>query len=321
MYAVVTLLDSDEVMVVPSNWLNIDKKQCPWPPFKSTEKFTEAVQNRIKPETGGKPWEKLNINFHREFVTFDKAKEEQKNTEEQKERRYLLATWFSPLLKRQRLESTQAMSKHQLTPASPASTSRMSPDDKDELLQMLRDIKSTVRENSSMLMKILRDNTAPEVPSSTSVATKDFKTSLNLPLKTFDDMERSERDLNTATMRKKYVKYLSGIRGFGNRDVIKNIMQHVITDDLAKEFNWQGRGEKKPFSQLILADVIREAAFRKNIIRADCEAEIKKYLSYTADRLSRKRLREQQGPGHDIPNVTSILLDEDAELSWDFFDD
>lgn len=53
------------------------------------------------------------------------------------------------------------------------------------------------------------------------------------------------------------VKYLSGLGGFGNRDVIKNIMQHVLTDDLAKEFNWQGRGEKKPFSQLILADVIR----------------------------------------------------------------
>lgn len=45
--------------------------------------------------------------------------------------------------------------------------------------------------------------------------------------------------------------------GFGPRDIIKNIMQQVLTDDLAKEFNWQGRGDKRPFSQLILADVIR----------------------------------------------------------------
>jgi len=53
------------------------------------------------------------------------------------------------------------------------------------------------------------------------------------------------------------VQHLSSLGGFGTRDVIKNIMQRVLTDDLAKEFNWQGRGDKKPFSQLILADVIR----------------------------------------------------------------
>lgn len=50
---------------------------------------------------------------------------------------------------------------------------------------------------------------------------------------------------------------MSGLGGFGPRDVIKNIMQQVLADDLAKEFNWQGRGEKRPFSQLILTDVIR----------------------------------------------------------------
>ncbi|XP_016348151.1 uncharacterized protein LOC107693328 [Sinocyclocheilus anshuiensis] len=252
-------------------------------------------------------------------VTFDKAKEEQKIIEEQKERRYLLATGFSPVLKRQRIESTQGMTKHQLTPASPASTSRMSADDKDELLQMMRDIKSTVQENSAMLKKLLKDNTVSEVPSSTCVPPKEVKTSLNLPLRTFDDMKRTERELNTTTTRKQYVKYLSELGGFGNRDVIKNIMQHALTDDLAKEFNWQGRGDKKPFSQLILADVIREAAFKRNVIRVDCETEIKKYLSYTGDRLSRMRPREQAG--HEIPNVIPTLMDNQPEMSWDVFDD
>ncbi len=67
MYAVVTLQDSDEVMVVPSNWLSLDKKHCYWPPFKSTEKCMEAVKNRIKPETEGKTWEKLRIIFLGEY--------------------------------------------------------------------------------------------------------------------------------------------------------------------------------------------------------------------------------------------------------------
>lgn len=53
------------------------------------------------------------------------------------------------------------------------------------------------------------------------------------------------------------VKYLSGLGGFGPKAVIKNIMQKVLTDDLAKEFNWQGRVGKRPFSRLGLADIIK----------------------------------------------------------------
>ncbi|XP_051728065.1 uncharacterized protein LOC127500711 isoform X3 [Ctenopharyngodon idella] len=300
MYAVVTLQDSDEVMVAPSSWLSADKKQCFWPPFKSTEKFMEAVQKKCKPETGGKPWEKLNISFHREHGTFEKAIEGQKEIKEQKERSFLLSTGFIGTLKRQKLETLQP-----LLPVPPASTSRMSADDKEELLCMLRDIRSTVQENSSMLKKLLKDNTVSEAPSSTSLPNKNFKTNLNLPLRTFEDVDRIERQLKKAKTHKKYVKYLSGLGGVGAKDVIKNIMQQVLADDLAKEFNWQGRGEKRPLSQLILTDVIREAALKRNVMRVDCETEIKKYLSYLADRLARKRLREQAGLGPEIFNVTS----------------
>ncbi|XP_048058475.1 nuclear GTPase SLIP-GC-like isoform X2 [Megalobrama amblycephala] len=85
MYAVVTLQDSDEVMVVASNWLSEDKNQCYWPPFKSTIKCLEAVQNRIEPSTGEKPWEKLAILFHAEYGTYEQAKEKQAAVSEQTE--------------------------------------------------------------------------------------------------------------------------------------------------------------------------------------------------------------------------------------------
>ncbi|XP_073680065.1 uncharacterized protein [Garra rufa] len=313
MYAVVTLQDSDEVMVVPLDWLSLDKKQCYWPPFKSTEKCMEAVQKIFKPETGGKPWEKLNISFHRDYVTFNKAKEGQKEIQEQKVRSYLLATGF-PGIKRQRLESTQEMLKH---PVSPGSTSRMSADDKDELFQMLRDIKSTVQENSAMLRKLLKDNTVSEAPSSTSTASKDIKTNIKLPLRTFEDVARTERELNNATTRQKYVQYLSRIGGFGQKDVIKNIMQQVLSDDLAIQFNWQGRGDKKPFSKLLLTDVIRDAASKQSVMRVDCETEIKNYLWGIADRIGRKRPKDCGG-------VTSpTLLDSSfqSEIGMPFFED
>ncbi|XP_016317950.1 uncharacterized protein LOC107670006 isoform X1 [Sinocyclocheilus anshuiensis] len=308
MYAVVTLQDSDEVMVVASNWLSLDKKQCYWPPFRSPDKCMEAVQNRIKAETGGKPWEKLNISFHRDYVTFEKAKEEQQEIKERKERPYLLATGFPGMLKRQRLECPQEMLKQQLPPAPSASTSRMSADDKDELLQTLRDIKSTVQQNSAMLKKLLKDNAVSEVPSSTSIPHKDVKTNLKLPLRTIKDVARTERQLTkNATTRQKYVRYLSRLGGFGQKDVIKNIMQHVLTDDLATKFNWQGRGNKKPFSKLILTDVIREAASKQSVTRIDCEAEIKNYLWSIADRISRNRPRDCGGVTSDVTSPT--LLD------------
>ncbi|XP_050992069.1 uncharacterized protein LOC127181383 [Labeo rohita] len=304
MYAVVTLQNSEEVMVVASNWLSVDKKQCYWPPFKSTEKCMEAVQNRDEPAIG---WEKLNISFHGEHATFDQAKEHQKQIQE---RPFQLATEFPGTAKRQKLEYTQRMPHSQFhLPSIPAViTSSMSADDNDELLQMLRDINNTVQENSAMLKKLLKDNTVSEVPSSTSLPSKDVKTSLNLPLRSFDDVFRTERELNNVKTRQKYVKYLSGLGGFGQKDVIKYIMQHVLTDDLAKEFNWQGRGDKRPFSQLILAEVIRDAALKHKINRIDCESEIKKYLqkmSYKADRLGRKRPREYEGSQSEILDVTS----------------
>ncbi|XP_073714615.1 uncharacterized protein [Misgurnus anguillicaudatus] len=81
MYAVVTFLDTDEMMVTASNWLNTDKTQCHWPPFKSSEKLLQAVRNRIEPSTAGREWEMLNIRFHAEYDNYDEAKKQQKELE------------------------------------------------------------------------------------------------------------------------------------------------------------------------------------------------------------------------------------------------
>jgi len=80
---------------------------------------------------------------------------------------------------------------------------------------MLREIKSMVQENSAMLKKLLKDNTDSEVPSSsTSVPNKEVKTNLNLPLKTFEDVNKIERELNTAASRKKMVSQHSIYKTF-----------------------------------------------------------------------------------------------------------
>ncbi|KAK2887548.1 hypothetical protein Q8A67_015776 [Cirrhinus molitorella] len=72
-FAVVTLQDTDEVMVVALDWLSTDQKQCYWPPFKSPEKYLETVKGNLEPSTGGKPWEKLNVIFHGQYDTYKEA--------------------------------------------------------------------------------------------------------------------------------------------------------------------------------------------------------------------------------------------------------
>lgn len=67
LYKVVTLKKSNELTVIPATWLNEENTQCHWPPFKSPEKCTEAVKNRLEPPvTVEKQWETLNIQVHME---------------------------------------------------------------------------------------------------------------------------------------------------------------------------------------------------------------------------------------------------------------
>ncbi|KAI2653074.1 Nuclear GTPase SLIP-GC [Labeo rohita] len=84
---VVTLKKSNELTVIPAIWQNEERTHCYWPPFKSPEKCTEAVKNRLEPPVPSRnPWEMLNIQVHGECATYEQAKEKQKALKEQKER-------------------------------------------------------------------------------------------------------------------------------------------------------------------------------------------------------------------------------------------
>lgn len=78
--------------------------------------------------------------------------------------------------------------------------------DNDEILQMLKEIKSKVDENSTMLQKLLKDTQVSDAaPSTTSTQSKDNPLNLNLPLRTIEDLEKTEQELKKTVQRKKYV--------------------------------------------------------------------------------------------------------------------
>ena len=60
-YVVAIFTATNEVEVIPSNWV-FAKDKGYWPPFKTTDRITKAVKERIPPET---TWPSYKINIHR----------------------------------------------------------------------------------------------------------------------------------------------------------------------------------------------------------------------------------------------------------------
>lgn len=50
MYAVVHFTESDEVEVVPCQWLSLDQKVAFWPPYKDTQRIKAAVTQKAEPD-------------------------------------------------------------------------------------------------------------------------------------------------------------------------------------------------------------------------------------------------------------------------------
>lgn len=71
---------------------------------------------------------------------------------------------------------------------------------------MLREIKSKVDENSTMLKRLVNDTLVSDAaPSSKSSHSEDMKSNLDLPLRSIADVQRLEQELKVAKTREKYV--------------------------------------------------------------------------------------------------------------------
>jgi len=58
-------------------------------------------------------------------------------------------------------------------------------------------------------------------------------------------------------------RYLTSLGGTSAKDIVHRMMREIMTNGLANNFNWQGRGQKSPFSTLLLAKVVIGDVFKK----------------------------------------------------------
>ncbi|XP_071965102.1 uncharacterized protein [Antedon mediterranea] len=111
---------------------------------------------------------------------------------------------------------------------------------------------------------------------------------------------------------------LCSLGGHNETDVLNRIMGHLLSNTLASEFNWMGRGDKKGFRGLKLSKIVKVSARRSwtGMTEATCENKIKSWLKYSKDRAGGRKLREQKKKAAAAANTDEAedTIDDDDEL-------
>ncbi|KAL6491397.1 hypothetical protein MHYP_G00017420 [Metynnis hypsauchen] len=109
---------------------------------------------------------------------------------------------------------------------------------------------------------------------------------LCLPLKTVEDFEEAERQLQTEAVRRKTVSKFAAVGGGTPETTIRRILQSSLTNELACQFNWAGKGCKRPFKDTILKDCIFATACQqhKGLTLLTFSDVVMKWLRYAPER-------------------------------------
>ncbi|KAI4812903.1 hypothetical protein KUCAC02_024265 [Chaenocephalus aceratus] len=79
---------------------------------------------------------------------------------------------------------------------------------------------------------------------------------MDLPLRTLEQLDEMERQLEEAGSQKRMVSYLSRMGGATVDDAVRRLMQSVLTFAVGSELNWVGRGRKRSFRNTRLQGVL-----------------------------------------------------------------
>ncbi|XP_028437750.1 uncharacterized protein LOC114558163 isoform X2 [Perca flavescens] len=330
MYSIVVFTEKNETEVIPSDWLSIDKKVSFWPPYNGT-RCRKAVE---KNETPDEEWDEYETEWVAEYGSYEKARRKLvkfcegnslESTDEDSVRKRVpsakyvngftsgTASGRPPVQASTSWLHTETMERPKkkfcsngaksltlptiplFAPSAPAVTVPEPRQDERELrlYQMLEEIKGQVRQNTLLLQAILRRENATEV------VNEEFQ----FPLRSMTGIKDLEDRLSNRDTQRSLTRYLTSLGGTSAKDIVHRIMREIMTNELANNFNWQGRGQKSPFSTLLLAKVVIDAAKKQGTKVVEAEEKIKTWLKYSGDRNGGRKKRatekeKQMPPPH-----------------------
>ncbi|XP_058861074.1 uncharacterized protein LOC117974108 isoform X2 [Acipenser ruthenus] len=174
--------------------------------------------------------------------------------------------------------------------------------DRDRMIfTILEEIKGQGRQNTLMLQALLKRQPHVEQEHG-SLRLDEFR----FPLDTKEDIDRVERMLMDQATEKALITHICSLGGTTADDIIRRMMSHVLTNNLARGYNWLGRGNKSPFSVLALARVIKAAAKKSSVTEADTEARMRSWLKYSGDRDGGRKRRAEKKKDAEPANAATI---------------
>ncbi|XP_054710742.1 uncharacterized protein LOC129220360 [Uloborus diversus] len=180
--------------------------------------------------------------------------------------------------------SSDSLSLHTLTDHPMRIVSDEPTSTEKRLLQMLLTVQSTLTEIVSLLNNLVRKESVP---------VNDLEVFPNLPLQTLSSLKEFDQSLSFEETFVKAVRHLAHRGGHNIKTTTRNILQCLLTDEVAALFNWAGRGNKEEFKKLKMSNLIlfavRENINTKNAVAKEVEDYVKEWLKYAPVRIARGR--------------------------------
>lgn len=164
-----------------------------------------------------------------------------------------------------------------------------------KIISIIEDIKGQVRFNTKLLQNILAK---VEVAAPVAETDQTLDIGIDFPLKTLNNLDALEEQLEDSGIVRALLPNLTAIGGDSLQSSVRRLLSFLMTNDLAQQINWKGKGKKRGFSALKLKPIVLKAV-RKNrfcaqATEADVEKVIKDWLRYSADRDGGRKRRAEK---------------------------
>ncbi|KAL2081724.1 hypothetical protein ACEWY4_023577 [Coilia grayii] len=211
--------ETDEIEVVPNDWLSLDKMVTFWPPYKSSKCSAAVIKNEVPDEE------------HLCSIILNRKKSSRVAVE-------MPLTPVPPEMPQYVFLYISFVINYEVQHMF---------DQGGKLYKLLEEINGQVRQNTLLLQALHKKQNAADL------GEVDF----DFPLTTFTCVRNIENWIaNNQEAKRSLTRYLCSLGGATPKDILNRILRHIINDELARKFNWRGRGAKSPFSALCLAKVV-----------------------------------------------------------------
>ncbi|CAL8382662.1 unnamed protein product [Gadus morhua 'NCC'] len=153
---------------------------------------------------------------------------------------------------------------------------------------MLAEVLVTVKELSREVHFLKNELADIKTTLGESQGQPDLAPANKLPMQSMEDFNEVQTSLKSdVSVRQKMIARLASVGGTSSEAMIRRMLGSSISNSLACDFNWAGKGTKQAFSQTIIQDCMFAAARRydKKNSHLDFSNTVKRWLRYAPERV------------------------------------